>query len=282
MLREMESIEQSGTWELTEPPKDKKVIGLKWIYKLKKDAEGNIVKYKARLVAKGYSQEQGVDFDDNFTPVTRSETIRLLLALAAQNEWEVHHLDVKTTFLNGEIEEEVYVTQPEGYEKKGKERMVYRIMKALYGLRQAPRAWYSKLNTCLGQMGFVRCPYEHAVYTKREGKETLIISVYVDDLLVTGSNTALIEEFKRKMSSNFEMSNLGKLNYYLEIEVDQGQGYIVLKQTGYARKVLERVGMLHCYSTKYPMDPKEQINKDELGTPVNSTQFKSMVGGLRY
>lgn len=106
--------------------------------------------------------------------------------------------------------------------------------------------------------------------------------MYVDDLLVTGTNVAFIERFKEHMSSTFEMSNLGKLNYYLGIEVDQGQGYIELKQSGYARKILERAGMLQCNSTKYPMDPKDQINKDEHGTPVDSTRFKSMVGGLRY
>lgn len=112
MQQEMNSVEENGTWVLTELPKNQKMIGLKWVYKLKKDAEGNIVKHKARLVAKGYSQEQGVDFEENFAPVARLETVRLLLALAAQNSWEVHHLDVKTAFLNGEIKEEVYVAQP--------------------------------------------------------------------------------------------------------------------------------------------------------------------------
>lgn len=282
MQQEMNSIEQNGTWKLTELPKDQKVIGLKWVYKLKKDAEGNIVKHKARLVAKGYSQEQGVDFEESFAPVTRLETVRLLLALAAHNKWEVHHLDVKTAFLNGEIKEEVFVSQPEGYVQKGKEHMVYKLLKALYGLRQAPRAWYSKLNKCLEEMGFIRCPYEHAVYTKQEGKETLIISVYVDDLLVTGTSMMLIEEFKKKMSSCFEMSDLGKLNYYLGMEVDQGKEYIELKQTGYAKKILERAGMLQCNATKYPMDPKDQIHKDEQGIAVDSTRYKSMVGGLRY
>lgn len=124
MQQEMKLIERNGTWVLTELPKNQKVIGLKWIYKLKKDAEGNIVKHKARLVAKGCSQEQGVDFEESFAPVTRLETVRLLLALAAQNSWEVHHLDVKTAFLDGEIKEEVYVAQPEGYVQKGKEHMV--------------------------------------------------------------------------------------------------------------------------------------------------------------
>lgn len=133
MDKEMQSIKENKTWRLTELPSGKKFIGLKWIFKLQKDAEGNIVKHKARLVAKGYVQEHGVDYDEVFAPVTRLETDRLLLALATKSEWEVHHLDVKTAFLNGEIVEDVYVAQPEGYEKEGKKHLVYKLLKALYG-----------------------------------------------------------------------------------------------------------------------------------------------------
>ena len=147
-------------------------------------------------------------------------------------------MDVKTAFLNGEITEDVYVAQPEGFVKEGKEHMVYKLIKALYGLRQAPRAWYTKLNTCLINLGFVRCSYEHAVYTKGMRSESLIVAVYVDDLLVTGTKVSLIEYFKKQMFQEFEMSDLGKLSYYLGIEVEQGDGYIELKQSGYARKVL--------------------------------------------
>lgn len=155
--------------------------------------------------------------------------MRLLLALAAKSSWEVHHLNVKSSFLNGEIEEEVYVAQPEGFVEKGKEHLVYKLVKALYGLHQAPRAWYAKLSKSLVEFGFVKCPYEHAVYTKKFGEDMLIIGVYVDDLLVTGTKVALIEEFKDQMNKKFEMNNLGKLAYYLGIEVMQGKDYIELK-----------------------------------------------------
>lgn len=127
MQTEMEAVERNGTWELTELPKGRKAIDLKWIYKIKRDAAGNVTKHKARIVAKGYVQKKGVDFDEVFAPVTRIETIRLLLALAAKGNWEVHHLDVKTAFLNGEIKEEVFVKQPEGFVKHGKEHLVYRL-----------------------------------------------------------------------------------------------------------------------------------------------------------
>lgn len=282
MQREMESIEQNNTWKLTVLPAGRKVIGLKWIYKIKRDENGEIVKYKARLVAKGYVQEQGVDFDEIFAPVTRIETVRLLLALAARYGWQVHHLDVKTAFLNGEILEEVYVSQPEGFIVKGKENSVYKLLKALYGLRQAPRAWYAKLNKSLENMGFIRCPHEHAVYVRRGSKDVFLIGVYVDDLLVTGNSVETIEKFKQEMNEQFEMNNLGKLSYYLGIEVKQGSDYVELKQTGYAKKILEKAGMSGCNPTKYPMDPKEHLTKDEGGELVDPTEYKSLVGGLRY
>lgn len=144
--------------------------------------------------------------------------------MAAKHSWEVHHLDVKKAFLNGEIEEEVYVSQPEGFVKKGKEHFVYRLYEALYGLRQAPRAWYAKLNECLVELGFVRCPYEHAAYTKKINGEILIIAVYVDDILITGTSRSTIDAFKAQMSERFEMSDLGLLSHYLGIEVKQSPG----------------------------------------------------------
>ncbi|KAL8145756.1 hypothetical protein AgCh_003778 [Apium graveolens] len=266
MDKEMQAVEKNQTWSLVELPPGQKPIGLKWVFKVKKDSDGKV----------------GIDFEEIFAPVTRIETVRLLLALAAKNEWEVHYLDVKIAFLNGEIKEEVYVNQPEGYAKQGQEHMVYKLSKPLYELRQAPRAWYSKLNKCLLDLGFERCPYQHAIYTRRTGGETLIVGVYVDDLLVTGTSKMLIERFKTQMGEFFEMSDLGQLSYYLGIEVEQGAGYIKLKQTGYGKKILEKAGLKDCNPVNYPMDPKECISKDEGGKPVNTTQFKSLVGGLRY
>ena len=282
METEIESIEKNDTWTLTELPSNQKVIGLKWIFKLKRDAAGNVIKHKARLVAKGYAQEHGIDYDEVYAPVTRLETVRLLLALAAKRGWQVHHLDVKTAFLNGDIEEDVYVAQPIGFEKNGKEHLVYKLKKALYGLRQAPRAWYAKLNQSLEKIGFKRCPHENAVYTKGEGKSCLIIAVYVDDILITGGSAEAIKDFKVRIGKVFEMTDLGKLSYYLGIEVSQGEGFIELKQSSYAKKILEKAGLEDCNPSKYPMDLKEQISKDEGGKTVDPTMFKSMVGGLRY
>ena len=154
MLDEMTSIEASGTWELVEPPPRTRPIGLKWVYKAKKDASGIVTKQKARLVAKGYVQRQGIDFDEVFAPVARLEFVRLLLAHAACEGWAVHHMDVKSAFLNGVLQEEVYIEQPPGFILRGHEHKVLHLVKALYGLRQAPRAWYAKLDESLIKLRF--------------------------------------------------------------------------------------------------------------------------------
>ena len=154
MTSEIESIEKNKTWKLVPLPKHVKPIGLKWLYKIKRNANGSISRYKAWLVEKGYVQEHNIDFDEVFAPVARLETIRLLIALAAGKGWKIYHLDVKTAFLHGELKEGVYVSQPEGFKKAGEEGKVYKLANALYGLRQAPRAWNIKLDGILRGMDF--------------------------------------------------------------------------------------------------------------------------------
>jgi hypothetical protein len=149
MLEEMKSIEENSTWELVDPPRGCRPIGLKWVFKVKRDEHGAIVKYKARLIARRFVQREGIDFEEVFAPVACMESVRLLLALAASNGWEVHHLDVKSAFLNGDLAEDVFVKQAPGFVVPGAEHKVLRLRKALYGLRQAPRAWNAKLDAKL-------------------------------------------------------------------------------------------------------------------------------------
>ncbi|GJY98799.1 ribonuclease H-like domain, reverse transcriptase, RNA-dependent DNA polymerase [Tanacetum coccineum] len=282
MKVELDSINRNNTWELTTLPKGHKAIGLKWVFKTKKDANGNIIKHKARLVAKGYIQEHGIDFEEVFAPVARMETIRLLLAIAANNKWEVHHLDVKSAFLHGDLKEEVYVTQPEGFIKREDNGKVYRLIKALYGLRQAPRAWNIKLDNTLKSLDFKKCALEQAIYTKTSKDSTLLIGVYVDDLIITGTPKKEIDKFKAQMEEKFEMSDLGLLAYYLGIEVTQTDGDISIRQSAYANKILKEAGMIDCNETLIPMDPGTKLTKVTEGTMVNSTEYRSLIGCLRY
>jgi hypothetical protein len=240
------------------------------------------VKHKARLVVKGYAQRKGIDYDEVFAPVARLNSVRLLIALAAQDGWEVHHLDVKSAFLNGDLQEEVFVEQPGGFIKPGKEHQVLRLRKALYGLHQAPRAWNAKLDKTLQSLGFTRCPTEPAIYTRRSCGSQLIVGVYVDDLVVTGTSLDDIKRFKIEMAKIFNMSDLGLLHYYLGIEVKQGADGIYLSQGAYVRKILEKNGMTGCNPYQFPMEPRLKLSKQSSEMIVDKTAYRSVVGSLRY
>lgn len=282
MNEEIKSIERNSTWSLSQLPGGHKAIGLKWVFKQKKNSDGEVIKHKARVVAKGYVQQYGIDFEEVFAPVARLDTIRIILAIAANRGWQVHHLDVKSAFLNGKLKEEVYVAQPEGYEVKGKEHMVLRLHKALYGLRQAPRAWNTLLDKSLKELGFTRCTQDQAVYKREKNNGGIILGVYVDDLIVTGENSRDIIAFKQEMMTVFEMSDLGLLNFYLGIEVKQHGSGIIIKQARYAKKVLTQFGMLECNPTKIPMQPKMCLHKDSNGQPIDVTEYRRVIGCLRY
>ncbi|WVZ50368.1 hypothetical protein U9M48_001626 [Paspalum notatum var. saurae] len=282
MEEELRAIEENRTWTLTELSPGRRAIGLKWVFKVKKDEHGAVVRHKARLVVKGYAQRQGIDYDEVFAPVARMEAVRLLLALAVQEGWQVHHMDVKTVFLNGDLQEEVYVQQAPGFTRPGQEHKVYRLHKALYGLHQAPRAWNQKLDEQLGILGFMRCSSEHAIYCRGRGAERLVVGVYVDDLVITGTSSSSIQKFKAEMAKVFKMSDLGLLSYYLGIEVRQEEMGISLCQGSYAGKILEQCGLEDCNSCKVPMDVKLKLSKESSSPRVNATEYRSLVGSLRY
>ncbi|GKU86114.1 hypothetical protein SLEP1_g683 [Rubroshorea leprosula] len=225
MKEEIDSIKKNNTWELVDKPEGKTPIGVKWVYRVKYKVDGSVQKYKARLVGKGYVQKHGIDFLETFSRVARFEIVRLVIALAAQMKWKIFQFDVKSTFLNGWLEEDVYVEQPEGFIVRGKEEKVYKLKKALYRLKQAPRTWYGRLDSYLHDNDFHRNENEPTLYVKVKGGDILIICVYVDDIIYTGSSNILIEEFKKNMSEEFkknmsvefDMSDLGLLHYFLRL-----------------------------------------------------------------
>ena len=221
-------IEKKQTWQLVPRPQHKNVIGVKWVFRTKLNADGSINKHKARLVVKGYAQVYGIDFSETFAPVARFDTIRMLLAIAAQEGWEVFQLDVKSAFLNGFLQEEIYVEQPEGFVVEGHEDEVYLLKKALYGLKQAPRAWYSRIDQHLLNFGFTKSLSESTLYVKQSESDILIVSLYVDDLMVTGNKVMLIDQFKTEMMKNFEMTDLGQMSYFLGMEIKQTDSRIFI------------------------------------------------------
>jgi len=218
----MEAIEKNKIWELTDLPKGMKPIGVKWIFKTKLKENGEINKFKTRLVAKGYAQQYGMDYTKVFAPVTKHDTIWIILSTAAHHGWSIFQLDVKSAFLHGELNEEIYVQQPTGFMKIGEEEKVYKLRKALYGLIQAPRAWYNKIENYFLHNGFERCLWEHTLFTKSvEGGKLLIVSLYVDDLIYTGNDVSLCHSFKKSMMSEFDMTDLGRMRYFLGVEILQ-------------------------------------------------------------
>ncbi|KAK1431533.1 hypothetical protein QVD17_07993 [Tagetes erecta] len=283
MKAEMLAIEKNKTWKLVHLPAGKNLVGVKWLFKTKPGANGEGVKFKARLVAKGYSQQYGVDYQETFAPVARFETIRIILAVAAQMGWEIYQLDVKSAFLNGELREDIYVAQPEGFVVAGKSDMVYKLHKALYGLKQAPRAWNSKIDSYFLNNGYVRSLNEPSLYVKRnDGGNVIYVCLYVDDIICTSSSLNLIKEFKNGMKQAFEMTDVGKLKFFLGLEVQQTAEGIFLSQEKYATALVAKFGVKNCKTEVTPMNYNEKLQLEDGADRSNEEQFRSLIGGLLY
>ncbi|KAK2398761.1 putative mitochondrial protein [Trifolium repens] len=283
MQEEMNAIEKNKTWHLVEKPNDKEAIGVKWVYKLKHNPDGSIQRAKARLVVKGYAQQPGIDYSETFAPVARLDTVRTIIAVAAQKGWNLYQLDVKSAFLNGELKEEVYVQQPQGFVTKGQEEKVYKLKKALYGLKQAPRAWYSEIDSYFIQQGFQRSQSEHTLYVKHQGKDDiLLVALYVDDLVYTGNNKKMVENFKIEMMKKYEMSDLGLLHHFLGIEVYQDEYGVFICQKRYAENILKKFGMYGCKPVDIPLVVNEKLKKEDGGRLVDASMYRSLVGSLFY
>jgi len=264
-------------------PRDKVPIEVKWVFKTKLKPDGSVAKYKARLVAKGFMQRKGIDFSEVFALVARLETIRMIVALASWKNWSLRQLDVKSAFLNGMLDEEVFITQPLGFVSKGNEHKVLRLRKALYGLRQAPRAWNKRIDNFLHRVGFLKCTTEYGVYVKSLNvTETMLIYLYVDDLLVTGSSSTCIDQLKEDLKREFEMTDLGALSYFLGLEFAYDRRGIIMHQRKYILEVLKKFNMMDCNPAATPAELSLKLIQDETEVLVDETLYRQMIGSLRY
>jgi hypothetical protein len=209
MHKELENFERNQVWELVEPTPNYKPIGTKWVWKNKEGENGEVVRNKSRLVPQGYSQKEGIDYEETFAPVARLEAIRILLAFSVAKGFRLHQMDVKSAFLTGFLEEEVYVRQPREFESFP--HRVYKLRKAMYGLKQAPRAWYGRLRRFLFSKGFEMGKVDKTLFLLRQGDDILIVQVYVDDIAFGGLSHSLVARFAEDMSKEFEMSMMGEL-----------------------------------------------------------------------
>ncbi|KAL7281533.1 hypothetical protein ACG7TL_004850 [Trametes sanguinea] len=276
---ELEALRRRKVFELVDRPKGRKVIKNRWVFDVKSDG-----RKKARLVAKGFSQVEGIDYDQIFSPVVRFETVRLILALAALENWYITGLDVRNAYLYGKLDEEIYMEQPEGFVAKGQERKVLRLLRALYGLKQAGRAWWSTLNQSMKELGFSRLVSDPGLFIcKDKNGQLVIVVVYVDDALFCGPDKALVEKMKAKFMKKWECRDLGEVKEFLRMRIQRSGSMIRIDQCAYLEKVLQRCGMQNAKSAPTPL-PAGYYPKPNDGTadPTLRSRFQTVIGSLLY
>ena len=283
MEMEMDSLHGNQVWDLVELPKERKIVGSKWVFKEKLGADGTTERYKARLVAQGFSQQYGLDYDETFSPVVRSESVRTLIALAARDNMYLHQLDVTTAFLNGTLREEVFMKQPEGFVKKGQEHLVCKLKKSIYGLKQSPRCWNTALDEHLGKIGFIQSANDPCIYISSKG--SVALAVYVDDIIIAAGSELQMREVKQAIADKFNVNDMGELRYFLGVVVDQETNPVTIwmGQSAYTERVLEKFKMSEAKPVGTPVDTSVKLTKSsEDSEAVNQSLYQSAVGSLLY
>lgn len=283
MREEMNALERNQTWDIVELPKGKKAVGCKWVYTLKYKTDGNLERYKARLVAKGFTQTFGIDYEETFAPVAKMNTIRILFSLSANLGWCMQQYDVKNAFLHGELEEEVYMDPPPGFNHSLLPNQVCRLKKTLYGLKQSPRAWFGRFTRAMILMGYRQSQGDHTLFIKHSNSgEVTILIVYVDDIIITGDDHMERDKLRKRLSAEFDIKELGRLKYFLGIEVAHSDEGIFISQQKYILDLLKETGMVECRPCETPIDLKHRLDNDEEGTTTDKGQYQRLVGKLIY
>ncbi|KAH9744520.1 retrovirus-related pol polyprotein from transposon RE1 [Citrus sinensis] len=282
MKLEYQALMDNKTWTLVQPSFPVKVIGSKWVYRIKYNPDGSISRYKARLVAKGFHQTQGIDFNETFSPVVKASIVKVILSLAVLNHWTLRQVDINNAFLNGHLTEEVYMEQPAGFVDQSRPHHICKLQKALYGLKQAPRAWFDKLKQVLtAQWGFRNSKSDTSLFFKRVQGHLLLVLVYVDDIIVTGSSTCLIQQVISNLQSTFALKDLGELNYFLGIQVVKNSSGLHLSQSKYIVDLLHKVNLQDCTPCSTPMAAGTSLTKSDSELFANATLYRSTIGALQ-
>ncbi|KAG8381639.1 hypothetical protein BUALT_Bualt06G0142500 [Buddleja alternifolia] len=290
MKSELESMYSNNVWELVEAPEGIKPIGCKWVYKRKRGMDGKVETFKARLVAKGYTQIEGIDYDETFSPVAMFKSIRILLSIAAHYDYEIWQMDVKTAFLNGNLQEEIYMIQPDGFVVENQEHMVCKLKKSIYGLKQASRSWNIRFNEAVKSFGFEQLPDEPCVYKRHHEKVIMFLVLYVDDILLIGNDVGTLSAVKIWLSNQFDMKDLGEASYVLGIKLlrDRKNKMLGLSQAAYIDKILARYNMADSKKGSLPFRHGIQLSREQCPkTPkeeehMRNVPYASAVGSLMY
>ncbi|KAJ4795629.1 Retroelement pol polyprotein-like [Rhynchospora pubera] len=281
MQTEIEALERNNTWTLEELPKGKTAIGCKWVYRVKYHSDGKVERYKARLVVLGNRQKEGVDFNETFAPVAKMVSVRTFLAVVVAKGWELHQMDVHNAFLHGDLNEEVYMKLPPGFASSHPGK-VCRLRKSLYGLRQAPRMWFSKLAAALNAYGFIQSKADYSLFAYQNGGIFITVLVYVDDLVVAGNSGDAIHKFKNYLSSSFSMKDLGVLKYFLGIEFARNSTGLVLSQRKYTLDILAEYGLLGSKPAATPLEQNHNMSAVKGDCMADPEKYRRLVGKLIY
>ncbi|CAM8951770.1 unnamed protein product [Rhodiola kirilowii] len=283
VFEELSALKKNHTWELTELPKGKHLVGSKWIFTIKYNSDGSIERHKARLVARGFTQTYGLDYEETFAPVAKLNTVRVLISLAANLDWPLLQLDVKNAFLNGELEEEVFMQVPPGFDNEEAAGKVCLLKKSLYGLKQSPRLWFGRFAKAVKEFGYVQAQSDHTLFFKhtKEGKIAILI-VYVDDIVLTGSDEVELRKLKDFLARQFEIKDLGHLKYFLGMEVARSKRGIVISQRKYVLDLLKDTGLLGCKPVSTPIDPNQKLRGSDAEVHIDKLRYQRLVGKLIY
>ncbi|CAN6482881.1 unnamed protein product [Victoria cruziana] len=280
MSDELSALENNNTWEIVDLPPGKKSIGCRWIFKVKTRSDGTLERYKARLVAKGYAQEYGLDYDETFAPVARMTSIRTLVSVASIKGWPIFQMDVKNAFLNGFLKEEVYMDAPPGFFIF--QNKVLRLKRALYGLKQAPKAWFDRFSDVMIKHNFKSCYSDTAMFSKDTSIGNVVLLLYVDDMIITGSDYEEILKVKNLLHNNFQMTDLGKLTFFLVIEVAFSQRGYFISQMKFASDLVLKSGLSDDKLVDTPEIVGVKLRADDGEILENPTPFRQLVGALSY
>lgn len=283
VYEEMRALQKNKTWEIVDLPREKKTVGCKWLFTIKCKSDGSIERYKARLVAKGFTQTYGIDYQETFAPVAKINSIRVLLSLAVHLNWPLQQLDVKNAFLNGDLEEEVFMDLPPGFEGKFGEKKVCRLKKSLYGLKQSPRAWFDRFGKVVKLQGYVQSQADHTMFYKHSSERRVaILIVYVDDIILTGDDVFELDRLKKALAREFEIKDLGPLKYFLGMEFARSKKGIFISQRKYILDLLGETGLLGCKAAETPIEPNLKLRPASPEEMVDKERYQRLVGRLIY
>ena len=281
MQDKIRALEENGTWTLEELPPGKCALGAQWVYRTKYLSDGLVERLKSRLVVLGNHQEAGVDFTDTFAPVAKMTTVRTFLAIAASKNWELHQMDVHNAFLHGDLDEEVYMKLPPGFQCSNP-KLACRLRKSLYGLKQAPRCWFAKLVSALKGYGFLQSYSDYFLFTLTQGSVQINVLVHVDDLIISSNDSAALTIFKSYLSDCFKMKDLGPLKYFLGIEVARNASGLFLCQRKYTLDIISEVGLLGAKPCAFPIEQHHPLAHDDTTPLVDAATYRRLVGRLIY